>query len=167
MSNLCSHSLCFRNRIGARLRALATYEVLPEFSARVRRFVYNPPGVLALTGLAGLLCGIFLHPQGLVLFGGVLGVALLGIFWPWLSLRGVHGTISFAQSRATEGDQVEMCLTLRNRLPWSAWGLAVRDGFSKRSAGTDAASPVASIASAPRRRTIRCRWSFVPLCRGV
>ncbi len=27
--------------------------------------------------------------------------------------------------------------------------------------------PVASIATAPRRRTARCRWNFVPACRGV
>jgi len=167
MSTTRTHRLGFRNRISAWLRALATYDVFPEFSAKVRRLLYNPLGVLILVALTALLCGLFLHPQGFVLFGGVLAVVLLGIAWPWLSLRGIHGTISFERLRASEGDRVEVGLTLRNRLLWSAWGLAVRDGFTRHGADNDTALPVASIASAPRRRTARCRWSFVPACRGV
>jgi uncharacterized protein (DUF58 family) len=146
---------------------VATYDLFPEFSARVRRLLYNPLGVLVLAALTALLCGLFLHPQGFVLSGGVLAVVLLGVAWPWLSLRGIHGLISFERSRACEGDRVEVCLTLRNRLPWSAWGLAVRDGFTRQAAANDAEEPVASIASAPGRRTACCRWSFVPACRGV
>jgi uncharacterized protein (DUF58 family) len=167
MSTTHRHRLELRNRIGVWLRALATYDVFPAFSAKVRRLLYNPLGVLILAALTALLCGVFLHPQGFILFGGVLAVLLLGIAWPWLSLRGIHGTISFERSRVSEGDRVEVCLMLCNRLLWSAWGLAVRDGFTRQGTGSDTALPVASIASAPRRRTARCRWSFVPACRGV
>lgn len=78
MSATRSHRLGFRNRIAAWLRALATYDVFPEFSAKVRRLLYNPLGVLILAALTALLCGLFLHPQGFVLFGGVLAVVLLG-----------------------------------------------------------------------------------------
>ena len=147
--------------------ALAAWDVFPDFSAKVRRLLYNPLGVLILTALAALVCGLFLHPQGFVLFGGVLAVVLLGIAWPWVNLRGVRGTLSFEQARACEGDDVAVCLTLRNRLPWAVWGLAVRDGFSRepRSAKPLAPRPVLP----PRRawRTLCCRWSFVPACRGV
>jgi uncharacterized protein (DUF58 family) len=155
-----------RKRVGSWLRAVATHDVFPDFSARVRRLLYNPLGVLLLAALAALLCGLFLHPQGFVLCGGVLAVVLLGVAWPRLSLWGLGGAVSFDQARASEGDKVEVCLTLRNRLPWAAWGLSVRGGFA-RSAGPAEAAPVATIASAPRRRTARCRWAFVPPCRGV
>jgi uncharacterized protein (DUF58 family) len=151
-------------RILSALRVAANYDLFPRFSAWVRALLYNPLGVLMLAGLAALLCGLFLHSQGFVLFGGVSAVVLLGLVWPWLSQRGLGGSISFERSRASEGEAVQVCLTLRNRLPWVAWGLVVRDGFSR---ANDDVAPAASIASAPRRRTVRCRWSFVPTCRGV
>ncbi|MFO0938687.1 MAG: DUF58 domain-containing protein [Gemmataceae bacterium] len=145
-----------------RVQAMVTYDFAPRFSAKARRFIYNPLGVLTLAALTSLLCGLFLHSQGFVLCGGVLAVVALGVIWPWLTLRGLAGTVSFARVRATEGEAVEVRLTLRNRLPWPAWGLAVRNGFDGHSN-----EAVAGIAVAPRRRTAICLWSFKPLCRGV
>ncbi len=149
------------------LREITTYDVFPVFSARVRRLLYNPLGVLLLTALAALLCGLFLHPRGLVLCGGIVAVVVLGVAWPWWSLRWLSGTIAFARTRTTEGEEVEVRLTLRNRLPWSAWGLSVRDGFARHGEQGESAPPVATIASTPGRCTASCRWSFVPGCRGV
>ncbi|MFO0823976.1 MAG: DUF58 domain-containing protein [Gemmataceae bacterium] len=130
-------------------------------AAKVRRFVNHPLGILILAGIVSLLCGLFLHPQGFVLCGGVMAVISLGVLWPWLSLRGLTGTLGFDCSKVTEGETVGARLTLRNRLPWAAWGLAVKGGF-----GTES-EPVAGIASAPRRRTALCRWEFTPEHRGI
>jgi uncharacterized protein (DUF58 family) len=153
--------------IAAWLRAVATYDVFPEFSAKVRRLLYNPLGILILAALAALLCGAFLHAQGFVLFGSAVAVIVLGVLWPWLSLRGLRGSISFEKARGVEGEPVEACLTLRNRLPWAAYGLAVRAGLSDQGAHAEEDQPSISIAAAPRRRTARCRWSFKPVRRGV
>ena len=147
------------------LRRLATHDVFPEFSARVRRLLYNPLGVLILAGLTALLCGSFLHPKCFVLGGGVLAVVVLGVSWPWLSLRGLHAAISFARTRATEGESVQASLTLANRLPWPAWGLAVRSGFARTQPRSEPGA-VVTIASAPGRKTARCAWWFTPACRG-
>jgi uncharacterized protein (DUF58 family) len=155
------------HRLGSWLRRIATYDVFPGFSARVRRLLYNPLGVLLMAALAGLLCGFFLHPQGFVLCGGVAAVVVLGVLWPWLTLRGLSGSLSFDRPRAVEGDQVEVCLTLKNHLPWSALGLVVRQGFDRDAKDRNLLPPVASIASAPPRRAARCHWSFVPPWRGV
>ncbi len=157
MHDVPSSSSPFRER----LRSLATHDFFPEISAKVRRLLCNPLGVLLLAGMASMFCGLFLHPQGFVLCGGVLVVVALGVIWPWLSLRRLIGSIAFDRSRATEGEAVGVRLTLRNRLPWSAWGLAVKDGFG------ESAGPIAGIASAPRRRTGLCRWDFTPTHRGV
>jgi uncharacterized protein (DUF58 family) len=151
----------FRSGIRAWLHAIATYDFSPQFSAKVRRFLYNPLGILLIAGSVSLLCGLFLHAQGFVLCGGVLAVVALGVVWPWLSLRGIVGTVAFDRVRASEGDAVEVRLTLRNRLPWPAWGLAVRGGL-----GGHPSEAVAGVASTPRRRTALCRWSFAPPCRG-
>src|SRR5690242_4683944 len=162
MSASTESRLSLLARLTAGLRAAATYDVFPSFSARARRFVYHPLGVLSLAATASFLCGLFLHTQGFVLCGGVLAVIALGVIWPWLSLRGLAGTITFDCARASEGESVEVRLALRSRLPWSALGLAVRDGL-----GRNSSEAVAGIASVPRRRTAICRWAFKPLCRGV
>ena len=167
MSSPKANRLLGWDRISSWFRALTSIDVFPEFSAKVRRLLYNPMGVLILAALTALLCGLFLHPQGFVLFGGVSAVIVLGIAWPWLSLRGMDGWISFERSRATEGERVEVCLTLRNRLLWSAWGLSVRDGFTKPSDTKSALAPTASIATAPSQRAARCRWCVALPCRGV
>jgi uncharacterized protein (DUF58 family) len=144
------------------LRAVATHDFAPQFSAKVRRLLYNPLGVLLMAGTASLLCGLFLHAQGFVLCGGVLVVVALGVIWPCLSLRGLVGILSFDRSRASEGEAVEVRLAIRNRLPWPAWGLALKDGFGNEESGA-----VAGIATAPRCRTALCRWTFMPTHRGV
>jgi uncharacterized protein (DUF58 family) len=167
MNGLNGLRLRMPKRISPILRALVSYDVFPQFSAQVRRLFYNPLGVLVLAALAALLCGLFLHPQGFVLCGGVLAVILLGVVWPWASLRGMHGLISFERARASEGESVEVRLTLCNHLPWAGWGLAVREGFTRQADTCRATLPAISIASVPRRRTIRYRWAFVPASRGV
>lgn len=147
--------------IRRRLLALATYEFFPAFSARVRRLLYNPLGVLLLAGMAALLCGFFLHAQGFVLAGSVGAVAALGVVWPLLALRGLSGALTFDRSRCEEGETVEVRLTLHNRLPVAVWGLAVRGGFGAP------AGAVAGVSSAPGRRSVVCRWNFSPERRGV
>lgn len=124
--SVASQPVASTSRVRSWFRAVTTYDVFPDFSAKVRRLFYNPPGVLVMSALAALLCGLFLHPQGFVLFGGISTVIALGIAWPWINLRGLHGSVSFDRARACEGEQVEVCFSLRNRLVWSIWGLAVR-----------------------------------------
>ena len=118
--------------------------------------------MLLLAAAASLLCGFFLHAQGFILAGGIVAVVGLGVVWPWLSLRGLTGALTFDRARASEGEAVGVRLTLRNRLPWAAWGLAVRGGF-----GDNTGQPAAAIAAAPGRRTAVCRWNFTPTRRGV
>jgi uncharacterized protein (DUF58 family) len=167
MSASTDRRLTLLTRLVGGLRAAATHDVFPEFSAKVRRFVYHPLGVLSLAATVSLLCGLFLHTQGFVLFGSVVAVLALGITWPWLSLWGLRGLISFARGRAVEGEQVEACLTLCNRLPWATYGLAVRGGLAEQTTPAEPDQPSISIAYAPRRRSVRCRWSFTPIRRGV
>jgi uncharacterized protein (DUF58 family) len=160
-------SIRLPNRVAVCLKRLASYDVFPAFSAKVRRLLYNPLGVLILAALTALLCGVFLHSQGFVLFASVSAVIVLGIAWPWLTLRGQSGLISFEHARISEGETVDVFLTLRNRLPLPASGLAVRGGFTHPAKAGDAVSHVAIIPSVSGCRTARCCWSFQPPCRGT
>ena len=148
-------------KLKARLAGAASHDFAPVFSAKARRFLYTPLGVLAAAGAASLLCGLFLHAQGFVLAGGVLAVAALGVVWPWLTGRGVGASLAFDRDRVCEGEPVGVALTLRNRLPWAARGLAVGGGFG------GGAEAVAGVVVVPRRRVALCRWQFTPAARGV
>jgi uncharacterized protein (DUF58 family) len=155
------------SRIKRRLQAVMTYDVFPAFSAKARRLLYNPLGILLLAAMASLLCGFFISRQGFILCGGILAVILLGVSWPWLSLWGLRGSISFEKARAIEGERVEACLTLRNRLLCAAYGLAVRAGLLDQGAPPEEDEVSVSIASALPQRTVRFRWAFTPARRGV
>lgn len=153
--------------LALRICGVASYEFCPKLTAKARRLFYNPLGVLILAGSTALLCGIFLHTQGFILFGSAVVVVALGIAWPWLTLRGLLSSISFERARAVEGEQVVLNLTVYNRMPWTAYGLALRGGLCDQTETNNVSQPCINIALVPRRRTIRCRWPFVPMRRGV
>src|SRR5437588_65846 len=96
------------NWLRSRLRRLLTHDFFPQLSARLRRRLYTPLGVLLLAAVASLLCGLFLHPQGFVLLGAVLAVVALGLAWPWLSLRALDGSLAFERAQIQEGESVEV-----------------------------------------------------------
>jgi uncharacterized protein (DUF58 family) len=151
------------------LHAWLTHDYFPHTERLLRRVIYNPLGCLAVaTGIA-LLCGRYLHSHALILCWGLVALMALGVVWPWFGLCGVHGSLHFGRSRVREEEPVEVVLTLRNRLPWAAWGLAVRGGFGEAPPAPDKAPspPVAGIGVAPGRRVIEVRWRFTPVCRGV
>ena len=167
MSERTEHNPPITGCFGSWLRAVATYELFPEFSTRIRRLFCKPLSVLVLAALAALLCGVFLNAQGFVLFGSVAAVIALGVLWPWLSLPGVCGSISFERRRCDEGEQVKVGLVLYNRLPWTAYGLTVWSGLSDQAAHGQEEQASVAIAAAPGRRATRCHWPFKPERRGV
>jgi uncharacterized protein (DUF58 family) len=140
---------------------LSTYDVFPAFSARVRRWVYHPLGILSGAAVVAVLCGFCLHPQGFALAGGIGLILILGVTWPWLCVRGMTGRLEFASARASEDESVSVRLTVRNGWPWPAWGLAVRGGWA------DADLVVAGLAVVPGRRTVLAQWEWRPVRRGV
>ncbi len=122
------------------------------------RWARNPLSALILATIASALCGLCLHPQGFVLALGLGAFLLSGVAWPWLSLRGVVGTLSFEEARSREGRPVKARLSLSNRCPWGAWGLSIRAGLGD--------GPAAAVSHAPGRRTTELAWDFVPDRRG-
>lgn len=149
-------------KVAVALRRLATTDFFPGFSARVRRAVYNPFGVLILAALASLSCGAFLHPQGYALAAGIGAVLLAGAVWPWISLRGLKATLRFDRLRMAEGESCGVSLRLGNRVPWSAWGLSLRGAFGGGPEKVDIA-----IARVPGARDSEFFWNLRAEQRGI
>jgi uncharacterized protein (DUF58 family) len=141
-----------------RLGEVLTHDYFPSVDPYLLDWARKPLGALGLAAGAAALCGIFLHPHGFVVFGGIVLVVVLGLVWPWLSMRGLSGTLCFDRTRVPEGDPVTVRLTVRNRAPWGAWGLGVQLDCSS--------TPGTGLAYAPGWRTTEVQWQFVSQQRG-
>ncbi len=133
-----------------------------DYFSRYDRFwnwARNPLAVLILATIASALCGLCLHPQGFVLALGLGALLVGGVVWPWISLRGLSGALSFEKSRSMEGEPVEASFRLKNRCPWGAWGLSVHTRLHH--------GPDAGLSHAGGWRTTEVAWDFIPKCRGV
>ena len=124
----------------------------------------QPLGVLALTAIAALLCGLFVAPPGFVVFASVVAVIAVGCVWPWFGIRGVSCHLSFAATRTEEGKPVEAELVITNRWPWPVWGLAIEGGFDRVGHAEEHATIAISRIGGWSRG--HYRWSFTPTMRG-
>ncbi|WP_422922989.1 DUF58 domain-containing protein [Singulisphaera sp. PoT] len=122
----------------------------------------TPLGNLILAAIAAALCGFFLHPQGFVVFFGLLVVTALGLSWPWLSVWGLGGSLAFDRTRCRELETVTARLTLRNRMPWGVWGLGLKVADED---GPEAL--LTALVFVPGWRTTSVTFEFASRCRGV
>ena len=126
---------------------------------RLVGWVRNPLAVLILAGLVATLCGFCLHPQGFVVAIGLGALVVVGVAWPVVNLVGLRGTVAFDRSRAREGETLTVRLSLQNRVPWGAWGLAIQAGSGDK---IDA-----GLADLGGRRRTEVTWPFIPDRRGI
>ena len=120
--------------------------------------VKTPLGILAVAFIAAMLLAVAVGLGGLWAAGTILIVIVIGTLWPTLAIRGVRGSLAFAQRRAREGERVQVGLTLTNRWPWPVWGIACQAGF--------AGSAAAACGSLPATSTATYNWPFIPPRRG-
>jgi uncharacterized protein (DUF58 family) len=123
-------------------------------------------GSLGSAAAAAGLCGLFLHPQGFVVFFGILAVTALGLVWPWLSVIGLSASLVIDRSRCREGESVATRIVLRNTMPWAAWGLSVRGGIHDGDGDSHAGIPLVGLAVLGGWRTVAETVEFVPGLRG-
>ncbi len=145
--------------------SLLTRDFLPGVTP-FTRWVRTPLGSLAFSAIASGLCGLFLHPQGFLVFFGVVVVTTLGLVWPWISVRGLKGVLIFEQSRCREGEPITAKLIVRNRCPWGAWGVSLKADVG---AGVDGnlETIVAGLVFVPGWRTSEVTFEWVSHCRGL
>lgn len=153
-----------RFRLSNRSRSIEW--IARDYFPAVDRFLIDwaktPLGALMAAAIAAALCGVFLHPNGFVVFLAIVLVLIFGLVWPWLSVRGLGALLQFGRTRAREGESVTIRLALRNRAPWAVSGIGVHfasgDCQDGRSDG--------GVAYVKGRTTTDCRWQFIPEQRG-
>lgn len=137
----------------SRLSDVLTRDFHPGWAGYVRRLA-TPLGSLSLAAGSAILCGLILSPRAFTVAGGLIAVAAMGVAWPWVAVRGMSGRLSFDRRRIREGDSVSVRLTIRNRAPWSVWGLLADFGNVDlaSTSGTVGFENSVAVAVAPGRR---------------
>jgi uncharacterized protein (DUF58 family) len=140
------------------LARLLTRQYLP-WTERYVRWLRHPLALLVLADAACAVCGAALHPNGFLLFAAVTSMVVLGLVWPWLSLLGIAGEVSFAARRGQEQQACDVVLRLTNRFPWSAWGLGLEGVLDQ--------GVTAAVDCVPGWRRSEYVWRLTPTRRGV
>lgn len=150
----------------ARFNAAVNYDFCPG----ANRYVYwlkRPIGWFIVGDLAGALVGLFLAPQGWFVCGILTAVMVLGVAWPWISMRGLTASLCFDRRRAREGNTLLVRLAVRNRWPWPAWGLVVERGFFGSAFEGDGAPALVALARVPGWSQNEYEFEFQPPRRGI
>lgn len=137
-----------------------------DFCPWANRWVYwlkAPVWSVVIAAAVSLLCGILLNTYILALSAFLWVVLGLGIVWPWISVRGIDGEVTFSKSRCREGETVTVQLRVTNRWPWPVWGLYVEQGFF----GETSVNCGAALARIPAWQTSEFQWTFRPHARGI
>ena len=139
-----------------------------DFCPWANRWVYwlkSPFWCLILAVLLSLVCGVFVNPSAFivtVILGLLAGV---GVFLPWLTIRGLECHIRFDHRRGRAGKASVVRLQISNRWPWPAWGLSLIRGFALNA--SHETSEGVSLARVPALSTVEYSWPFIPASRGL
>ena len=156
-----THALARRDW-GAWLAAWLTYDFASKYDKYWIDRIKHPATLLGLAALTAAVCGAYLHAQG-YLVAIVLGTALsLGLVWPWVSIRGLTGTVEFDQTRVVEGEPVTVTARVRNRSPLAVWGVSAQEGLGR----SPEAPPLASLAFLGALSQREATWIWRPERRG-
>lgn len=140
-----------------------------DFCPNLNQYVYwlkQPIGWFVIGFAASLMAGVFIGPQGFVLASAMGTVILLGVCWPWLSLRGIEVSIEPKRKRVTEGEPLVLVVTVKNKWPIPVWGLALEKGFRNLQATEKPLPWLAMTRIGPWTET-EFEWQIIAPMRGV
>lgn len=140
--------------------------LVTDFCPWVNRYVYwlkEPIGWFAIAFVSSLLIGLQISSVGWVLATVLGGVITVGMAWPWVVVRAARCELRPGLAEIHEGEECDLVLAVRNRLPLPLWGLAVEGYLDRRG---DDASPTIALACVPMASDAEYRLRVAPSLRG-
>ena len=116
------------NRFILWIYRLANYDFCPSANQYVN-WLKEPVGWVVTAIAFSILIGIFVGPQGYVLACAFLALLVLGLIWPWLSMKGIRSEIVFPLGRLSENEKFDAVFKVRNYWPLPVFGLMVKGDF--------------------------------------
>ena len=118
---------------------VANYDFCPRLSG-VDNMLKQPLGWVISAIVGSLLVGMFIGPQGYILALSFLALLVLGLAWPWISMKGIRCQLILPDQRVEENQELEMVFNVKNYWPLPVFGLMVKGEFLQES---EAGEPVA------------------------
>lgn len=103
-----------------------------DFCPNLNRYVYwlkMPIGWVVVGLFFSILVGLFVGQQGYVLAFAFFTLLVLGLVWPWLSMKGIQCSLVLPNVQLKENEATEIILKVRNYWPIPVFGLIVEGDF--------------------------------------
>lgn len=107
---------------------VANHDFCPSCS-RLTGWLKQPLGWVISAIAFSLLVGLLAGPQGYVLAFSFLALLVLGLAWPWLSMKGVQCQLLLPDRRVEENEELELVFRVKNFWPLPVFGLMVKGEF--------------------------------------
>jgi len=104
---------------------------------RIFDLLKHPLGWVGVAIVFSLLVGLFVGPQGYVLSFVFLSLLVLGLVWPWLSMKGIRCELVLPDRRVTENQEVDVIFRVKNYWPLPVFGMMVKGDFLQDVTATD------------------------------
>jgi len=114
--------------IGCKILSAANHDFCPSCNWMID-WCKQPIGwVVAAIGFS-FLVGLQVGPQGYVLCFGFIALLILGLVWPWISMKGVACELMIPEVRLREGESLTLVFRVRNFWPLPIFGMMVKGDF--------------------------------------
>ena len=140
-----------------------------DFCPNANKYVYwlkRPSGWVVVGAGFSALVGLFVGPQGFVLMWAFLTLLVLGVVWPWLSMKKISATVSFVQPRSSENKPTRVVLEVVNRWPIPIFGLTLEGKFLQDAWCEDDKVTI-GLQRMPGWSVSKFQWEITPQRRGV
>ena len=128
VSFLALHMAGLIKRLLSKLLKFANYDFCPGANP----FVYwlkSPVGwVVAAIGFS-IAVGLFIGPQGYILASAFAALLVIGMVWPWISMKGIKCQLILPNGELREGDEAEIVFRVQNYWPIPVFGVMINGDF--------------------------------------
>lgn len=103
-----------------------------DFCPNANKYVYwmkKPIGWVAAAIFFSVLIGLFVGPQGYVLAAAFVALTVLGLAWPWLSMKAIRCSLELPREQMQENKPTEVVFKVRNFWPLPVFGMIVEGDF--------------------------------------
>lgn len=106
----------------------ANYDFCPWCNVLTDR-LKEPLGWVISAIAFSLLVGLMVGPQGYILASAFSALLVLGLIWPWLSMKAVRCQLVMPDRRVEEDQELELVFRVRNFWPLPIFGMMVKGEF--------------------------------------
>jgi len=140
-----------------------------DFCPNLNKYVYwmkKPIGWVVGAIFFSFLIGLFVGPQGYVLAFAFIALLILGLVWPWLSMKGIRCSLVLPEAQMKENETTHVIFKVRNFWPIPVFGMIVEGDFLQDIDSSE--EPIAfSLRRVPAFSETEFPLEITPLRRGL